>query len=139
MAKSNGTRHSGRCRCGAYRFRVSADPIQVSYCHCSDCRRATGAPVTVFAGFREEEVELLGDEAAVHQPSSEVERLFCSRCGTPIAYRDLRLPDEIYYYLGLLDDPASLVPQLHAFESERLAWLSIVDDLPRHDRFSRSR
>lgn len=139
MTESSDTSNSGRCRCGTYRFRVSAEPIQVSYCHCSDCRRATGAPVTVFAGFREDEVELLGEEAAVHRPAPEVERLFCSRCGTPIGYRDLRLPDEIYYYLGLLDEPSRLVPQLHAFETERLAWLHIVDDLPRFERFSRSR
>lgn len=139
MTEPDGTRYSGRCRCGAYRFQVSADPIQVSYCHCSDCRRATGAPVTVFAGFREDQVERLGDEAAVHRSAPEVERHFCSQCGTPIGYRDLRLPDEIYFYLGLLDEPSRLVPQLHAFESERLAWLDIVDDLPRFERFSRSR
>lgn len=139
MTESDDTRYSGRCRCGIYRFRAATEPIQVSYCHCSDCRRATGAPVTVFAGFREDEVELLGDEAAVHQSTPEVERLFCAQCGTPIGYRDLRLADEIYYYLGLLDEPSRLVPRLHAFESERLAWLNIVDDLPRHERFSRSR
>lgn len=139
MTESGDTRHSGRCRCGVYRFRAAAEPIQVSYCHCSDCRRATGAPVTVFAGFREDDVERLGTEPAAYQSTLGVARLFCSQCGTPIGYRDRRLPGEIYYYLGLLDEPSRLVPRLHAFESERLAWLNIVDDLPRHERFSRSR
>lgn len=139
MVEPDETRYSGRCRCGAYRFHANAEPFQVSWCHCSDCRRATGAPATIFAGFRENVVELLGNEAAVHQVTSDAARLFCSQCGTPIGYRDVRLPGEIYYYLGLLEESSRLVPQLHAFEAERLEWLNIVDDLPRFERFSRSR
>ena len=43
---SAGPLHTGGCRCGAVRFEASADPHHVSYCHCKDCRRASGAPVS---------------------------------------------------------------------------------------------
>jgi hypothetical protein len=130
---------SGACRCGRYRFRVAAEPFTVSYCHCSDCRRATGALVTVFVGFRAGDVHRLGPEAAVHAATPSVERLFCGTCGTPVGYRDERLPGEIYYYLGIMDDPASLPPMLHAWAGERLPWLDLGDDLPRFEGFSRPR
>jgi|TARA_R100001369_G_scaffold80430_1_gene110801 hypothetical protein len=131
--------NSGRCRCGKYRFRVFGEPFWVSYCHCSDCRKATGAPVAVFAGFKSDEVKLFGEKATTYKSIPEVKRLFCSRCGTPIGYQDARLPGEIYYYIGVLEEQSKVVPQLHAWISERLDWLSIADDLPRYQHFSRPR
>jgi hypothetical protein len=53
--------HTGGCRCGAVRFEASVEPNHVSYCHCSDCRKATGAPVTAFVGFAADQVSLTGD------------------------------------------------------------------------------
>src|SRR5206468_9902663 len=35
---------TGGCFCGAVRYRVSATTRDVSHCHCSICRRTTGAP-----------------------------------------------------------------------------------------------
>src|SRR5690606_37198555 len=52
--------HTSGCRCGAVRFEASAEPHQVSYCHCSDCRRASGAPVSAFVGFKVGQVALDG-------------------------------------------------------------------------------
>ena len=129
----------GRCRCGGYRFRAAAGPFRVSYCHCADCRRSTGAPVVVLLGFADEDVEILSGEAGTYRSSPGVERLFCPACGTPIAYRDAALPGETYYYLGLFADPARFPPRVHAFVSEQLPWLDIRDGLPRHHRFSRER
>lgn len=130
---------SGGCRCGKYKFRVSAKPFLTSYCHCSDCRKATGAPVTVFVGFNEAEIQLGGKDALTYQSTPTVQRLFCGNCGTPIGYRDNRLPGEIYYYLGIMNKPENFCPTLHAWTAEQLAWLKINDDLPHFKAFSRQR
>ena len=131
--------NSGECRCGAYRFRVSNAPFWVSYCHCSDCRKSTGAPVAVFAGFKVDDVKITGVEGATYKAIPGVTRPFCSECGTPIGYEDIRLPGEIYYYIGMLDNQEAHAPQLHAYVEERLGWLNISDDLPRYKHFSRPR
>jgi hypothetical protein len=61
-----------------------------------------------------------------------VTRSFCGICGSPIAYVDERLEDDIYFMLGAMDMPADFEPTLHAYVSEQLAFLHMSDDLPRH-------
>ncbi len=130
---------SGECRCGRYRFETRSKPFLVSYCHCNDCRKATGAVVTVFVGFNESYIRILGDKPNVYESSSTVRRFFCKYCGTPIGYKDNKLPSEMYHYLGIFDDPSRFTPQFHSFVSERLPWVDIEDDLPKYERFSRPR
>lgn len=124
------TLHAGGCRCGAVRFEVSAEPNHRSYCHCGDCRRASGAPVSAFVGFPIDAVVFTGKGLKMFE-NGEVTRSFCGTCGSPIAYIDERLEDDIYFMLGAMDLPANFEPTLHAYASEQLPFLHIQDDLPR--------
>lgn len=128
---------SGACRCGAIRFEARANPHFSGYCHCEDCRRATGAPVVAFVGFHAREVTWRGEPAAYSRsaPPNDgppVERLFCRTCGAPLGYRDARLPDRIYLYTAALDRPQDHPPRSHSYAGERLFWLRLADDLPQH-------
>ena len=38
---------SGGCLCGTVRYEYDGRPGKSSYCHCDDCKRATGGPYTV--------------------------------------------------------------------------------------------
>ncbi|WP_313958467.1 GFA family protein [Chelativorans salis] len=114
---------------------ADAEPIRSSYCHCSDCRKATGAPVTAFVGFEQDAVVFEG-EARRSFRNGRMERSFCGVCGSPLDYRDDGLPGNIYVYLGVMNEPERFAPTLHAFESERLSFLKVDDELPRFDRFS---
>jgi len=129
----------GGCHCGRCRVRIAGDPFRVSWCHCADCRRVTGAPATVFVGFPEDTIEYAGERPDRRATSQFAERLFCGNCGTPLAYRYRSLEGEIYFHVGVLDEPARFVPELHAWVSESLPWLELDDDLPRHEGFSRTR
>lgn len=126
--------HKGSCRCGAVRLKASAGPFWRSYCHCRDCRKQTGAPVTAFVGFRDDELAWAGELQSWR--SGRVERSFCGICGSQIGYRDDDLPGETYLYLGFMDEQEAYPPTLHAFESRRLPFLNIADDLPRFAGFS---
>ncbi|MGB3832424.1 MAG: GFA family protein [Mesorhizobium sp.] len=123
--------HTGGCRCGAVRFQAHAEPHHISYCHCADCRRASGAPVSAFVGFMAHEVALEG-KALKSFANGPVERSFCGTCGSPIAYADRRLPDRLYFMLGAMDMPAYFRPTQHAYVREQLPFLHMPDGLPRH-------
>ena len=58
--------HTGGCRCGAIRFEAAGEPVHISYCHCGDCRRASGAPLTAFIGFGAADVTFHGEEGAAY-------------------------------------------------------------------------
>lgn len=129
----------GGCFCGAVRIRVVGPPNGVVYCHCDDCRRWSGAPVTVFAGCSTEQVRMLGDEPEVYDSSPGTRRSFCGSCGTSFSYEDERLPGEIYLAIGILDEPERFEPQRHSWFSRRMDWLQIEDELPRSEKSSRPR
>lgn len=127
--------YEGGCRCGAVRFVARAEPSYLSYCHCTDCRKATGAPVTAFVGFPIAAAGFEGEARRTFR-DGRIARSFCSVCGSPLDYRDEALPDEVYVLLGVMDEPERFAPTLHAFESERLPFLKIDDHLPRFARFA---
>lgn len=129
---------NGRCSCGAISFEVRGEPLQVSWCHCADCRRQTGAPAVVWAGFTTDQLTWHGSPAS-RSSSPDVTRRFCADCGTPISYEDRRLPGEIYIHAGLFDQAERLVPDRHAYTSSKLFWLHLEDGLTRHDGNTRSR
>lgn len=118
--------HEGGCLCGAVRYRAWGEPKWVAYCHCRSCRRATGAPVSAYAGFAADAFELSQGEPARFASSPGVVRSFCGRCGTPLTYQGERWPDEIHVHLGTLDQPERLPPREHAFPAERIPWLEIA-------------
>ena len=123
--------HTGGCRCGAVRFEAQGEPLSVGYCHCSDCRRATGAPVAAFVGFRAEEVSLGGKTLSTYE-NGAVTRSFCGVCGSPIAYHDQRLEDRVYFMLGAMDMPSNYKPTLHSYVREQLPYVHMPDGLERY-------
>ncbi|MBZ8135381.1 GFA family protein [Afifella sp. IM 167] len=128
----------GRCFCGAITFEALSQPLQVSWCHCKDCRRQTGAPAVVWAGFPADLVTWHGEPT--RRPSSPgIVRSFCAACGTPLSYSDARLPGEIYIHAGLFDEADQLSPDSHAYVTSKLFWLHLDDSLAKYDDNTRRR
>lgn len=126
-------RHEGGCLCGAVRFSAEGPPRSVFHCHCFSCRRQTGGAVASFAAF-----PIAGHfrwtkaEPVAFASSPGVTRKFCPHCGTPLSYQAEKYPDEIHLHIGVFDRPEDLVPEAHWHTAERVPWLELADDLPRH-------
>jgi hypothetical protein len=61
------TEHMGGCLCGAVRFKLTAAPYEIGYCHCHSCRKHTGAPVSAFADCKRNVVEFIRGSLALEQ------------------------------------------------------------------------
>ena len=126
---------TGGCMCGAVRYRVSGETVLVEFCHCEDCRRATGAPVMAWAAFRHRAFDWIKGEPTKFNSSPSVTRTFSGCCGTSLTISDERYADDIYVAPATFDESHTLAPEIHIWRSERLPWLETADRLPRYVRF----
>ncbi len=116
----------GSCLCGAHAWRIEAGggPQLALICHCSRCRRASGAinlPLAVFSegfGWR-----CRGEAAGVTRP-------FCVRCGSLLPFaageRGMAVP------AGSLEGGLAMDHAEHTFVASALRWEVIADRRPRH-------
>lgn len=96
------------------------------------CRRAHGAGVVTWAGFRAAQVHIPIDAPLrwfVSSPGAE--RGFCTICGSPMLFRSTRWPDEIHVARALIDQSLDRDPQVHVFHDGHVSWLELGDALPR--------
>lgn len=127
------TIRKGRCLCRAVTYEYQGPENWVGHCHCESCRRNTSSPFTTFVGVPRTALSFTGAEPAAYQSSPGVRRLFCPRCGAPVAFDADRYPDEIHLYLAALEDAAGLAPQFHVFTAEKLPWITLADGLPAYE------
>ncbi len=136
---SNDTRMTGGCMCGAVRYETTGDSFAVIHCHCRSCRKHTGAAVVTLAGFMADRVQFSGDARKIYQSSPGVGRAFCEKCGTPLTWEGIsstRGGPIFEIHISTFDNPDVLVPSGHSFDSERIPWFDIADNLPRFEAFT---
>ena len=78
---------TGECNCGAVRFEVLTDLGGVFVCHCSICRRSTGAngiAVVLAAKDRFRWVSGQDNVATWKKPGTDWQTWFCRSCGSPV-------------------------------------------------------
>lgn len=132
----DGSREGG-CACGAVRYRLLSMPFDTGWCHCTICRRVSGAPAMVFSTVPAGDFLVTAGEDAVGTARLTAfgRRSFCARCGTPLTIAVDHQPETIDFTVGSLDDPDAVAPGFHIFRASKVAWFETADDLPRHDRF----
>src|SRR5262245_4801789 len=122
----------GGCFCGAIRYRVSAPPHDVVHCHCSICRRTTGAPFVTWATFPSAAFAFTAGVPAELRATPRAGRELCATCGTALTFRESARPNSVDVTVGSMDRPDLVVPDAHIWTSSQLPWLRVADDLPRH-------
>jgi hypothetical protein len=125
---------TGRCRCGAVRFRAEGKPLWVVHCHCDDCRRTTSSVMATYTGFPRDRFAFTSGAPTTYNSSPGVTRSFCGNCGSPLTYEGARWPGEIHVFVAAFDDPSAFTPRAHVYVSEQLSWLRVTDGLKRFAR-----
>ena len=116
---------TGRCLCGAVKFRAEGVPHDVAACHCGMCRRWAGGP-----GFAVEvkAVSFEGAERIGRYRSSDwAERGFCKKCGSNLFYR-LIDTDQYLMTPGTFDDQSGFKMTTEVFIDEKPACYTFADE-----------
>lgn len=130
------TIHAGGCHCGAVRYEVTGEPLHVTLCHCTDCRRSAGAPAVAWAGVLEQQFAIVAGSPRTRNSSGDAMRSFCGDCGTGLFYRNATiLPGIVDVQSATLDDPGAWPPQAHIQVAERIGWVATMHELPVFERF----
>ena len=127
---------TGGCLCGNVRYQTNAEPLWLCHCHCKMCRKHTGSPIATFVGFPVGTVTWLNVPPARYRSSKDVERSFCSVCGSTIGFHRAH---ETSIVIGSLDEPDSLqIEKLwtaHVWHKDHLSWFDTTDDWARYPEF----
>jgi hypothetical protein len=128
------TQREGGCQCGRVRYRITAQPVMLVACHCTECQRQSGSAFGMSLIVPESGVELDG-ELKMFERSSDSGRplkcFFCPECGTRIYHKPSYAP-VINVRAGTLDDTRALEPTMHAWVSSKQPWVQIPEGLPTH-------
>lgn len=126
-------RLTGQCRCRTVEYEVPDAFLYALNCHCSDCRRSTGAAFKPLAGIERDKLTvLLGNEALLIRGEDDAHDARCGTCGS-LLYSVVRHGKYIHVAMGTLVDPPSIRPQAHIFVGSKAPWFEITDSLPRYD------
>ena len=126
----------GGCHCGAIRYRLEGDPMHHALCHCTDCRRAAGAPMVGWAMFKADALTVTRGEPVVYSSSENGRRHFCPKCGTGLFYtNEAMLPGVVDVQSSTFDDPGAVPAQAHIQVADRIGWMADVDKLPQFERY----
>ncbi len=123
---------AGGCLCGAVRYAISTPLRTVAHCHCTMCRRASGAAVATWAAVAKEGLSVTKGEAAVYVSSASAVRKFCANCGAQLFFDYVKPGRWSFVSVGTLDRPERATPALHIWTSNRIPWLHLDDGLPEH-------
>ncbi len=110
------------------------DPGDASYCHCDDCKRATGGPYTVGVLVRAAELRILSGQVKGYTSMADsgrtITREFCPTCGSPLFTRAQKCPDLVFVKAGSLDEPGCVRPGCQMWTKRAVGWAYIDESLP---------
>jgi hypothetical protein len=119
----------GGCFCGFIRYEAAGTGFSATNCHCSICRRTSGAPFVAWVSFARDGFRFVAGQPTSFRSSDHGTRTFCPRCGTPLTFASDRAPQEVDVTTSSLDHPALFAPEDHTWTSAKLPWVA-TRDLP---------
>lgn len=107
------------CLCKANKFStavpIAALPFKALLCHCTSCRRVTGALYTCFSQWPGTMQDVLDSSLQSYQYTSDTSLKFCGRCSSPMFLHLKKSPDPsdpgvLIFYVGLLPNTVPGLP-----------------------------
>lgn len=122
----------GGCQCDALRYEVSAAPVTVAVCHCTNCQKISGGAFAVNAMIAEDAFAFTkGAPKTIEWDSDAGNRRygkFCGRCGARIAHGHMPGTGILSLRAGTLDDVSWVRPAGHIWVKSAQSWVSFAED-----------
>ncbi|HEX4824026.1 MAG TPA: GFA family protein [Candidatus Polarisedimenticolaceae bacterium] len=125
---------TGGCLCAGVRYEVRGPFLRASYCHCTRCRKHSGAAASAQGRVRREHFTLIAgaELVRVFRPEGGAVKAFCVACGSSLFGGTWPDGPEVSIRLGTVDGDPGIRPQFHTFVASRAPWADILDGLPQY-------
>lgn len=95
------------------------------HCHCTDCRKTSGAGHASMMAVPEGSATLTGETARYERRADSgnlVTRIFCPICGSQVASTNDGQPGLFFLRAATLDEPELFAPQMVVYASRAPSW-----------------
>ena len=125
---------AGGCDCRAIRYRLLSAPLIVHACHCTQCRRLTGAAFALNALIETDRLEILAggpSPVPVVGAGGRPQVVFrCPACQVALWSHYPGAGTKLAFVrVGTLDAPERLPPDIHIYTSTKLPWLQLPEGM----------
>ena len=129
---------TGGCLCGEIRYEVPQGNLSGTYCHCTDCQKATGVAYAFSVPIAPQDFVLSSGDVKSYEKMADsgrkIVRNFCSNCGSMVFTGDMKTSPYIWIKVGTLDNPELVKPIQQIWTSSRQTWSNIDADLPSFEK-----
>jgi hypothetical protein len=119
----------GACLCGAVRYEITADPIALFCCHCSECQTTSGSSFVLALRIPYGGVNVITGEVKLYErpeangQTRNVAR--CPRCLTALWSERVDAKEYQTVYAGTLDASPALRPVAHIWTQDAQPWITL--------------
>ena len=117
---------TGGCACGAIRYEITAMPLSLYACHCTDCQQRSGSAFALNMPLATASLKVTQGQPRgwrhVSPSGAAVVSRFCAECGCRIYGERAGRPETVNLRAGTLDDTSWLRPAAHFFTRSAQPW-----------------
>ncbi len=132
------TAFTGGCLCGAIRYTVTGEVVNMWNCHCNDCRKITGAAFATNVFVKEEDIQITAGTPSTFQNTSDsgntMTRYFCAGCGSPLFNGNSGRPGIRVIRAGSIDDAGFVKPWANLYANRALPFTHLDDQMTNFDK-----
>lgn len=129
---------TGGCACGAIRYEIAGEPVNMADCQCRDCQHASGTGHGSYVIFPNRAAVKLEGSAThwdmVGDSGNVKTRGFCPSCGSPVYLTFPAKPDHFIVHAGSLDDPGRYAPQAVLYRVRGHDWDKLDPSVPQFEK-----
>ncbi len=122
----------GGCQCGKLRYELSAAPLMLYACHCTNCQKQTGSAFVLSTAIVESAFKFTGGKAAKTEWMSDAGNkrygYYCGDCGCRIANGQSPSIGVLSLRAGTFDDTSWVRPAGHIWVKSAQNWIKFEKD-----------
>ncbi len=128
----------GGCQCGRLRYELTAAPLMLYACHCTNCQKQTGSAFVLSTAIVENAFSFVEGDPAKTEWISDAGAarygLYCGDCGGRICNGQTPSIGVLSLRAGTFDDRSWVRPAAHIWVKSAQSWIKFDEDDLLYDR-----